>query len=146
PMSQGRGWGDGVDIPSAEPMGQAAGIQSASARWESLLDRQFLSQSTPHPAHARLPRLMEGASLPCDYTHTRLLSPVAYRALKDLFAAQDPTLEAIFVTYRDAGGAAQPGAYEDFLQSLLTLSQRWKRTLFLEQDPHGFLRQSRALF
>ena len=68
----------------------------------------------------------------------RLLSSTCYRALKDLFLQRDPTLEALFFTYCDLGGAASKHAYGDFVLSLVALSTRWKRFLFFREDPVGY--------
>jgi hypothetical protein len=137
----------GVELPK-NGIHHASTTGSTAGRFESMLDELYLCQGYRNSHHTRVASAASSGSslVNGSLSSLRFLSATCYRSLKDLFLQEDPTLEAIFLQYRDVGGAANPAAYADFLHSLITLSQRWKRYIFFRDDPRDYLRQSRALF
>ena len=136
----------GVD-PAAAAEASSLG-QCEQAQFESLVDEFYATQGYRHSLHTGMADLLQsGSTVPNPgVSDLRLMGATSYRSLKDMFVAQDLTLEAIFLQYRDNGGASNPQAYRSFVHSLLTLSTQWRRFLFFHSDPQAFRAQSAALF
>jgi len=103
----------------------------------ALLDDLYVTQSYRAHMHIRIvAEYGEGSRLPLSGSLVggRVLSGAGYRYLRFLWSRHSPTLDAILMQYRDAGGASNRtrAAYAELVQSLMSLSQRWRRIMFDE--------------